>query len=1058
MPVVLLTATTLVLCWAMFPPLGWWPLAYFALTPWVVSVCTTVRPRRVYVASYLLGVGYFALNVNWLASVTFPGYFALCLFFGGTFPLAAWPIRHMFRRHGASVAIALPIVWTGLEYLRSLSLAGFPWFLLAHTQYKNVTLIQISDMVGAFGVTFIVAMVNGWLTDLLIQPILIWRKEQPERTTRLPIGSLATFSVWALAIFYGAMTRSVEAPISSWTPPRLTTTAAAATSAPATQQATTTPAPLGPVSPTAAGPIVAIVQHDFEMFVDLEKTGRTSGEMIYEAYMALVREAAAQHPDLIVLPETAWPGYLNDEFLQGDRQYLELIRQREFPNVSIAQIETMRDWCRRTRDELRKVGRETGAVIVTGAASLEWRGGEIPPRAEKFNSAFLYSPESNAPVQRYDKVHLVLFGEFVPFRYTRVHWLYRALNDITPWGAGGREYSLNFGKAFTPFEFAARSEGGRRYRAGAPICYEDTQPYVARGFVSGADGPRTTTEGKAVDLLLNISNDGWFAHSAQLEQHLAASVFRAVENRVGVARSVNTGASAMIDPSGRIQDRVEMPAAQRADLDRVAAALQALRDELDPARGVRPSPTVFAQWNARLAALRSELLRFGQAYTFIADRLSGLVVEAAAGGVDLRTALVRARQQIDDDLATVGRWKRKPGTAPGFRVARLPVDDRHTIYSRWGDWFSSGCLILGAFMILDWLMYRIRGRRPAASTLADAAKPAVILLAAAILLTGPGCNDLRLMSAGINADNRQEIDRQALDFLLAAANDPKPTHRMHAIEALEQTAPREGLTRIRERTGDEAPRVQFASLMALGTIRDGGALRVARSMAASPDKNVRIAAIYAMHRLGDTSRTPELASTLKQDADAAARANAALALGLLGEEPAIKVLKLARQDNSETVRLQALDSMMKLGDEDATKYLLKLANGGTGLKMVDALMALGTARIPAAREIFRYRLLEGPYDEVRLASARGLGRLGRADGYDFSLKQLGFRATGKVDENDPPAQIESRIHTLAATALEAIGDPRALSPLRAVMNDTNEPMPARIAAARAVLAIVRNRR
>ena len=75
-------------------------------------------------------------------------------------------------------------------------------------------------------------------------------------------------------------------------------------------------------------------------------------------------------------------------------------------------------------------------------------------------------------------------------------------------------------------------------------------PYVSREFVSGG-----ATE-KRVDFLLNISNDGWYGHGSQQPQHLAICVFRAVENRVGIARAVTTGVSAFIEPSGHVHDRV----------------------------------------------------------------------------------------------------------------------------------------------------------------------------------------------------------------------------------------------------------------------------------------------------------------------------------------------------------------------------------------------------------------------------------------------------------------------------------------------------------------------
>ena len=75
-------------------------------------------------------------------------------------------------------------------------------------------------------------------------------------------------------------------------------------------------------------------------------------------------------------------------------------------------------------------------------------------------------------------------------------------------------------------------------------------PFVRRVFTSG------DSDTKRVDFLLNISNDGWFGRGIQQAQHLAICVFRAVENRVGIARAVNTGISAFIQPSGLVHDVV----------------------------------------------------------------------------------------------------------------------------------------------------------------------------------------------------------------------------------------------------------------------------------------------------------------------------------------------------------------------------------------------------------------------------------------------------------------------------------------------------------------------
>jgi apolipoprotein N-acyltransferase len=78
------------------------------------------------------------------------------------------------------------------------------------------------------------------------------------------------------------------------------------------------------------------------------------------------------------------------------------------------------------------------------------------------------------------------------------------------------------------------------------ICYEDTDPALARGYGIATD------DGPPVDFLLNLSNDGWFNGTAEHEEHLAISRFRAIESRRALARSVNMGVSAVIDSNGKV--------------------------------------------------------------------------------------------------------------------------------------------------------------------------------------------------------------------------------------------------------------------------------------------------------------------------------------------------------------------------------------------------------------------------------------------------------------------------------------------------------------------------
>jgi apolipoprotein N-acyltransferase len=173
--------------------------------------------------------------------------------------------------------------------------------------------------------------------------------------------------------------------------------------------------------------------------------------------------------------------------------------------------------------------------------------------ASKYNSAFLYGPDGQQALEQYNKIHLVPFGEVVPFK-KNFPWLYRQLMRFTPYDY---EYSLDYGTDFTVFQMRTNSGDEQTRRFAVMICYEGTMPNIARRFCRASDGR------KGVDLLLNISNDGWFVKfedgkvrpSAELPQHAVVTAFRAVENRVSIVRSVNTGISCLIDPLGRIKNQ-----------------------------------------------------------------------------------------------------------------------------------------------------------------------------------------------------------------------------------------------------------------------------------------------------------------------------------------------------------------------------------------------------------------------------------------------------------------------------------------------------------------------
>jgi len=143
------------------------------------------------------------------------------------------------------------------------------------------------------------------------------------------------------------------------------------------------------------------------------------------------------------------------------------------------------------------------------------------PKNQPLNSAVMLRPDGTV-VDRYDKIHLVPFGEFVPAIFDFVNRITQEAGDFAP---GSRRVVFNV--------------DGRR--VGTFICYESAFPNEVRKF---------TNEG--AELLVNISNDGYFGRSAARYQHLSLVRMRAVENRRWIVRATNDGISASIDPAGHV--------------------------------------------------------------------------------------------------------------------------------------------------------------------------------------------------------------------------------------------------------------------------------------------------------------------------------------------------------------------------------------------------------------------------------------------------------------------------------------------------------------------------
>jgi len=434
-----------------FPKFGHGAVAWVALVP-LLSALRTLPVLPALLAGLLAGFVQYAGLLYWVTHVVvhygrlpwalgIPVMLLLALYLSLYTGLFAAGVA-FFRNRGIPGVAAAPLLWTVLEYAKSTLLTGFPWENLGHSQYLNLPLIQIADVAGSYGVSFLVVLVNAALAAFV--------GASPHQRRRAFVGLAAAGLLFALAAGYGV-----------W---RLADVAARFDPAPERT--------------------VALIQGNIDQSIKWDPSFQKETLRIYRD---LSLEAAGRGARFIIWPETATP------FMFQNRDELH--------------------------DAVVAVARSTGAWLLFGTPSYTRHEGALRFR----NSAVVLTPEGTT-AGTYDKVHLVPYGEYVPLRplFPFIEKLAVGVGDFLA------------GEGFEPVEAGEA-------RVGFLICYEGIFPYIGRAY--GRSG---------ASLLVNITNDAWFGTTSAPFQHLSMSVFRAVENRLYLARAANTGVSAVIDATGRI--------------------------------------------------------------------------------------------------------------------------------------------------------------------------------------------------------------------------------------------------------------------------------------------------------------------------------------------------------------------------------------------------------------------------------------------------------------------------------------------------------------------------
>jgi apolipoprotein N-acyltransferase len=518
-------ALSALLLWASFTPIEYAPLAWIALIPLLQVARATVLPRRTALWLWLAGfLGALAM-LQWMRlghPAMYAALVALAAYLGCYFPVFVWLVRRAGRR-GLPLWCAAPLIWTALEYLRSWLFTGFSWYYLGHSQYQWTSLIQIADVTGTWGLSFLLAWFAGLaaasVPQRLLQPAGI--QLSPAQTPPGTRPWLAFAFVFCGCWIYGLIRQQ---PPDSFPP----------------------------------GPVVALIQGHFPPEL------KHDNELVltrYRVHNSLMQRSIPLQPDLVVWPETMFPWPERSaapELTDSDiLSQLPLDVVRDYGSESSLLVDQFRSG--EVQQSLAGHSKAAGAALMIGLEAVVAR----KDRLRLYNSAAFIRPDLGY-IGRYDKIHRVIFGEYIPLKD-----IFPWLADLTPFGAG---FGIDAGDETAVFEYG-------QWRFVPLICFEDTVPRLVRRMAAHRDAA-----GRSGDLLVNLTNDGWFRGSSELDQHLITAAFRCVENRMPMVRSVNGGISAFIDGDGRIREPAKILVMQEP-FEGVTPELTEVKSLRDPATG-----------------------------------------------------------------------------------------------------------------------------------------------------------------------------------------------------------------------------------------------------------------------------------------------------------------------------------------------------------------------------------------------------------------------------------------------------------------------------------------
>ncbi len=519
---------------AAFAPVDFWPAALLAPAPLVWVALRADRPGRAGFWAALGASAFWAFEQRWIAGVAVAGFPLLIAYLSLQQWAFVWAVGRGARAWPRAVGVWAAVAWVGVEFLRGeIVWHGYAWYLVGHPLLDAPFGPAVASVVGAYGASALVAMV-GCAVGACAAGV------RGRGAGALPSSHGSFLGRGALPV------GMIVFAIALWSACGLAR------------------------GPEQGGEYrVAVVQTNVPqsvrgMWPPLQRLTDL------DSFIAMTIEAARGGPDLIVWPETMFPGEtLAAEDAEEERAARIVWRDDPRPDPPTWERIVWRglegdeeptliegavdggEWLvvpsMAAYDTLLVWQAAIGVPMLVGADGFEGlrikadEKGVHPSYQRHYNSAFVLH-EGRVTAQRYDKMHLTPFGEVMPY-ISAWPWLERTMLRIGV-GASGMSFDLSPGRA--PVVLRVPRPGGGEVRAATPICFEATVARVCRRLVY-AGGER------AADLMVQLTNEGWFggADSGRAE-HLRLARWRCAELGTPMVRAANTGVSAAIDARGRL--------------------------------------------------------------------------------------------------------------------------------------------------------------------------------------------------------------------------------------------------------------------------------------------------------------------------------------------------------------------------------------------------------------------------------------------------------------------------------------------------------------------------